>query len=174
MHDLIGRKLTPFLLITQSIGPPPTPQPKQCHRFFAGVTTSDAVSSSWTGQRPSRSLPPRLSAMPAASMRRSTLTSCLSRSISCSGMRAMAGGHFFPTAAQGLGNRQVREPIGLQGTPYWRSVNSMLQALAKALSVDIDALLGDTSAKARAKRGPVPTRGTWSASARCPRRSRSS
>lgn len=34
---------------------------------------------------------------------------------------------------------------------------SMLQALAKALSVDIDALLGDTSAKARAKRGPVPT-----------------
>ena len=34
---------------------------------------------------------------------------------------------------------------------------SMLQALAKALSVDIDALLGDESAKARARRGPVPT-----------------
>lgn len=34
---------------------------------------------------------------------------------------------------------------------------SMLQALAKALSVDIDTLLGDESAKARAKRGPVPT-----------------
>ena len=34
---------------------------------------------------------------------------------------------------------------------------SMLQSLAKALSVDIDALLGDDSAKARAKRGPVPT-----------------
>lgn len=34
---------------------------------------------------------------------------------------------------------------------------SMLQALAKALSVDVDVLLGDGSAKARAKRGPVPT-----------------
>ena len=34
---------------------------------------------------------------------------------------------------------------------------SMLQALAKALSVEVDALLGDDSAKARAKRGPVPT-----------------
>jgi hypothetical protein len=34
---------------------------------------------------------------------------------------------------------------------------SMLQALAKALSVDIDTLLGDESAKTRAKRGPVPT-----------------
>ena len=32
---------------------------------------------------------------------------------------------------------------------------SMLQALAKALSVDIDGLLGD-AAKARAKRGPAP------------------
>ena len=34
---------------------------------------------------------------------------------------------------------------------------SMLQALAKALSVEVDMLLGDESAKARAKRGPVPT-----------------
>jgi len=34
---------------------------------------------------------------------------------------------------------------------------SMLQALAKSLSVDIESLLGDDSAKARAKRGPVPT-----------------
>jgi transcriptional regulator with XRE-family HTH domain len=35
---------------------------------------------------------------------------------------------------------------------------SMLQALAKALSVEVDVLLGDASAaKARAKRGPVPT-----------------
>ena len=33
---------------------------------------------------------------------------------------------------------------------------SMLQALAKALSVDIDALLSDESAKAQAKRGPAP------------------
>ena len=33
---------------------------------------------------------------------------------------------------------------------------SMLQSLAKALSVDIDVLLGDESAKARAKRGPAP------------------
>ena len=32
---------------------------------------------------------------------------------------------------------------------------SMLQALAQALSVDIDGLLGDT-AKARSKRGPAP------------------
>ena len=32
---------------------------------------------------------------------------------------------------------------------------SMLQSLAQALSVDIDALLGDT-AKARARRGPAP------------------
>ena len=32
---------------------------------------------------------------------------------------------------------------------------SMLQALARALSVDIDGLLGD-AAKARAKRGPAP------------------
>jgi len=32
---------------------------------------------------------------------------------------------------------------------------SMLQALAQALSVDIDGLLGD-SAKARGKRGPAP------------------
>jgi transcriptional regulator with XRE-family HTH domain len=32
---------------------------------------------------------------------------------------------------------------------------SMLQSLARALSVDIDGLLGDT-AKARAKRGPAP------------------
>lgn len=34
---------------------------------------------------------------------------------------------------------------------------SMLQALAKALSVDVDVLLGDESAQARAKRGLVPT-----------------
>lgn len=34
---------------------------------------------------------------------------------------------------------------------------SMLQALAKALSADIDALLGGSSAKARARRGPAPT-----------------
>lgn len=34
---------------------------------------------------------------------------------------------------------------------------SMLQSLARALSVDIEALLGDDSAKARAKRGPAPT-----------------
>lgn len=35
---------------------------------------------------------------------------------------------------------------------------SMLQALAKALSVEVDMLLGDESAaQARAKRGPVPT-----------------
>ena len=34
---------------------------------------------------------------------------------------------------------------------------SMLQSLAKALSVEVDMLLGDESAKARAKRGPVPT-----------------
>jgi len=33
---------------------------------------------------------------------------------------------------------------------------SMLQSLARALSVDIDALLGDESAKARARRGPAP------------------
>lgn len=35
---------------------------------------------------------------------------------------------------------------------------SMLQALAKALSVEVDVLLGDESAaKAHAKRGPMPT-----------------
>jgi transcriptional regulator with XRE-family HTH domain len=34
---------------------------------------------------------------------------------------------------------------------------SMLQALARSLAVDVDVLLGDDSAKARAKRGPVPT-----------------
>ena len=33
---------------------------------------------------------------------------------------------------------------------------SMLQALAKALSVEVDVLLGDDSAEARAKRGPAP------------------
>ena len=32
------RKETPRCRITQSIGPPPLWQPKQCHRFFAGVT----------------------------------------------------------------------------------------------------------------------------------------
>jgi len=33
---------------------------------------------------------------------------------------------------------------------------SMLQSLARSLSVDIDALLSDDAAKARAKRGPAP------------------
>ena len=40
--------------------------------------------------------------------------------------------------------------VGRRGIPV-----SMLQALAQALSVDIDGLLGD-AAKARAKRGPAP------------------
>lgn len=40
-------------LMTQSMGPPPMAQPKQCHRFLAGVTTRLAVSSSWKGHWPS-------------------------------------------------------------------------------------------------------------------------
>ena len=52
------RKLTPWAFITQSITDPPTWQaPRQCHRPLEGVTTSEGVSSSWNGQRPTRSLP---------------------------------------------------------------------------------------------------------------------
>src|ERR1035437_3809059 len=83
------RKLTPFLRMTQSIGPPPMPQPKQCQRFLAGVTTSEAVSSSWKGHLPVKSLPDFFSVMPEASTRRCTDTSLFSRSISLSGIRAI-------------------------------------------------------------------------------------
>jgi hypothetical protein len=40
------RNETPRCFMTQSIGPPPIWQPKQCHRFFEGVTTSDGSPSS--------------------------------------------------------------------------------------------------------------------------------
>ncbi len=85
------RKLTPRSFITQSIGPPRAPQPKQCHRFLAGVTTSEAVSSSWNGHRPILSSPDFFSSMLEASTRRSTLISFFSRSIAVSGMRAIGG-----------------------------------------------------------------------------------
>jgi hypothetical protein len=85
------RNDTPRLFITQSIGPPPIWQPKQCHRFFAGVTTNEASASSWNGQRPSQSLPAFFSSTPEASTRRSTLTSFFSRSSSVSGMRGIFG-----------------------------------------------------------------------------------
>jgi cellulase/cellobiase CelA1 len=52
------RKETPSALITQSITVPPAwHAPRQCQRFFAGVTTSDGVLSSWKQQRPIRSAP---------------------------------------------------------------------------------------------------------------------
>jgi len=66
-------------------------QPKQCHRFFAGVTTSDASASSWNGQRPSQSLPAFFSTTPEASTKRSTLTWFFNRSSSVSGMRGICG-----------------------------------------------------------------------------------
>jgi hypothetical protein len=50
------RNETPLSFITQSMGPPPTPQPKQCHRFLAGVTIRLAVSSAWNGQWPAQAL----------------------------------------------------------------------------------------------------------------------
>ena len=61
------RKLTPWVRITQSITEPPTwHAPMQCQRFFAGVTTSEGVSSSWNGQHPTRSAPGLLERHPGA------------------------------------------------------------------------------------------------------------
>jgi len=65
------RKLTPLARITQSMAVPPTLQaPRQCHRFFAGVMTSDGVRSSWKGHLPRRSAPCRVSLIPRASASR--------------------------------------------------------------------------------------------------------
>ena len=53
--------------------------------------------------------------------------------------------------ALGISQQMVASyEVGRRGIPV-----SMLQALAQALAVDIDGLLGD-AAKARAKRGPAP------------------
>jgi len=95
------RKDTPLSFITQSMGPPPTPQPKQCHRFFEAVTIKDGSPSSWNGQRPARSLPTFLSSIPAPSTRRCTLTSSFSRWISASGMRAMGCSFEIPEQSEG-------------------------------------------------------------------------
>jgi len=88
------------------MGPPPMPQPKQCHKFLAGVTTRLAVASSWNGHRPSQSLPDFFSSMPEASTRRSTDTLLFSRSIPGSGMRGVGEGSWVgllcPSAAQGF------------------------------------------------------------------------
>jgi hypothetical protein len=84
------RNDTPSAFITQWIAEPPAWQaPKQCHRFLAGVITSDGVRSSWNGQRPCRSAPCFVNITPRASARRCTDTSVFSRSITPSGMRAM-------------------------------------------------------------------------------------
>src|SRR5271167_4586573 len=63
--------------------------PRQCHRFFAGVTTNEGVLSSWKGQRPMRSLPCFLKATPHASARRCTEISDFSRSTTSTGIRAI-------------------------------------------------------------------------------------
>ena len=55
------RKLTPSARITQSITVPPALHaPRQCHRFFSGVITSDGLRSSWNGHSPIRSAPWRV------------------------------------------------------------------------------------------------------------------
>ena len=83
------RNDTPWAVITQSIGPPPRRQaPRQCHKFLAGVTTSDGESSSWNGHFPIRSLPCERSSTPQPSTSRCTDTSALIRANSPSGMRA--------------------------------------------------------------------------------------
>jgi CRISPR-associated endonuclease Cas3-HD len=83
------RKLTPCFLITQSIGPPPALQPKQCQRFFAGVTFSDGSRSSWNGHSSARSAPCRASTTPLAATRSATNTDAFRRSSSASPIRAM-------------------------------------------------------------------------------------
>ena len=84
------RNEIPSAFITQSITVPPAWQaPKQCHRFFPGVITSDGVRSSWKGQQPIRSAPWRLSSTPRASARRCTETSVFSRSTISAGIRAI-------------------------------------------------------------------------------------
>jgi len=76
------RKLTPSSFITQSIGPPAAPQPKQWNRFLPGLTTSEGVASSWNGHRATQSLPCLASAMPRDSTSRTSDTSAFKRSSS--------------------------------------------------------------------------------------------
>ncbi len=84
------RKLTPSERITQSSTEPPAwHAPRQCHRFLAGLTTSDGSRSSWNGQRPTRSEPAFLSSTPEAATRASRATSFFSRSTSWSAIRAL-------------------------------------------------------------------------------------
>src|SRR5277367_1920527 len=76
--------------MTQSITVPPAwHAPRQCHRFLAGVITSDGVLSSWKGQQPIRSEPCFLKATPRASAKRCTAISTFSLSTTCPGMRAI-------------------------------------------------------------------------------------
>src|ERR1700730_14630881 len=77
--------------MTQSMTEPPCWHPKQCHRFFAGVTTKLGSASACVpnGQRLTRSAPFRFSTTPRASTKRSKEISRFNRSISDSGMRAI-------------------------------------------------------------------------------------
>ena len=85
------RKLVLSTRITQSITLPPIWQaPRQCQRFVAGVIDKLGSRSSWKGQSPRRFDPCLFSVIPLAVTSRSSEISFFSRSISISGMRAIA------------------------------------------------------------------------------------
>jgi hypothetical protein len=51
-------KPMPSIFIKKAMTSPPSPQPKQCHTFFEGLTLNEGDFSSWKGHRPFCEPPP--------------------------------------------------------------------------------------------------------------------